>query len=144
MGSAIRQSTSGSGDASKKDPITKELYTLLKHGCRRRKRGNYHDSSGILLGCVSIEVRFGVIAERTRIGGLEADLMIGKAHKSALLVITDRATLFTRLEKVASREAESTEDTIKKMLERVPTSFIKTLTIDNDKGFTTPRRSATN
>jgi Transposase and inactivated derivatives, IS30 family len=52
--------------------------------------------------------------------------MMGKAHKSALLVITDRTTLLTRLTKV---------DTRKQMLSRIPKSFIKTLTVDNDKGF---------
>jgi len=117
------------------DPITKQLYTHLKHGRRRRKRGNDHDSRGILCGRVSIEERPEIVAERTRLGDLEADFMIGKAHKSALLVITDRATLLTRLKKVASREADLTEDTMTKMLEQIPKSFIKTLTLDNDKGF---------
>jgi len=55
---------------------------------------------------VSIEERPEIVAERTRLGDMEADFMIGKAHKSALLVITDRATLLTRLKKVASREAD--------------------------------------
>ena len=61
--------------------------------------------------------------------------MMGKAHKSALLVITDRATLLTRLKKVTTRQAEHTEATIVQMLARVPKAFIKTLTFDNDKGF---------
>ncbi|MDZ7755192.1 IS30 family transposase [Rhodohalobacter sp.] len=118
-----------------KDPVTRELYTHLKHGRRRRKRGNYNDSRGILTGRVSIEERPEIVEERTRLGDLEADFMIGKAHKSALLVITDRATLLTRLEKVSSREADPTETTIEKMLATVPKAFIKTLTLDNDKGF---------
>jgi len=84
---------------------------------------------------VGIEERPEIVAERTRLGDLEADFMMGKAHKSALLVITDRATLLTRLKKVAIREADPTEGTITNMFERVLTSFIKTLTLDNDKGF---------
>jgi IS30 family transposase len=118
-----------------KDPATKELYTHLKHGRRRRRRGNYHDSRGILTGRVSIEERHEIVAERTRLGDLEADFMIGKAHKSALLVITDRATLLTRLKKVPSRGADHTEAAIEAMLARIPKAFIKTLTFDNDKGF---------
>ena len=120
---------------TQKDPVTKELYKHLKHGRRRRKRGNYNDSRGILSERVGIEERPEIVAERTRLGDLEADFMMGKAHQSALLVITDRATLLTRLKKVTTRQAEHTEATIEQMLARVPKAFIKTLTLDNDKGF---------
>lgn len=61
--------------------------------------------------------------------------MVGKAHKSALLVITDRATLLTRLKRVTSRQADHTEAAIEQMLARIPKAFIKTLTLDNDKAF---------
>jgi len=91
-----------------KEPATKTLYKHLKHERRRRKRGNYNDSRGILNGRVFIEERPEVVDERSRLGDLEIDLMVGKAHKSALVVIIDRATLLTRL---------------------------KTVTIDNDKAF---------
>jgi len=122
-----------------KDPATAELYKHLRHGRRRRKRGNTNDSRGILSGRVGIEERPKVVDERTRLGDLEADFMMGKAHKSALLVITDRATLLTRLKKVTSRQADCTETTIEKMLAPVPKAFIKTLTLDNDKGFANHR-----
>ena len=118
-----------------KDPATAVLYKHLKHGRRRRKRGNYNDSRGILTGRVGIEECPTVVERRTRLGDLEADFMMGKAHKSALLVITDRATLLSRLKKVTSRQAECTETAIEQMLARVPKAFIKTLTLDNDKGF---------
>lgn len=84
---------------------------------------------------MSIEQRPEVVEERIRLGDLEGDFMVGKAHKSALLVITDRATLLTRLKKVTSRQADITETAIEQMLARLPKSFIKTLTLDNDKGF---------
>jgi len=118
-----------------KDPATAELYKHLKHGRRRRKRGNYNDSRGILTERVGIEQRPAIVEERTRLGDLEADFMVGKAHKSALLVITDRATLLTRLKKLTSRQADQTEAALENSLARVPKAFIKTLTVDNDKGF---------
>jgi IS30 family transposase len=118
-----------------KDPATKELYTHLKHGRRRRKRGNYNDSRGILTGRVSIEQRPEVVEERSRLGDLEVDLMVGKAHKSALVVIIDRATLLIRLKKITSRHADSTELAIEQCLARIPKPFIKTVTVDNDKAF---------
>ena len=118
-----------------KDPATKTLYKHLKHGRRRRKRGNYNDSRGILTGRVSIEERPQVADERSRLGDLEIDLMVGKAHKSALVVIIDRATLLTRLKKITSRHADSTELAIEESLARIPKTFIKTVTVDNDKAF---------
>lgn len=60
---------------------------------------------------------------------------MGKAHKSALLVLTDRATLLTALQKVTSRKAEGIADRITQRLGRIPSAFIKTLTFDNDKAF---------
>jgi IS30 family transposase len=68
--------------------------------------------------------------------------MVGKAHKSALLVITDRATLLTRLKKVTSRQADHTEAAIQQMLASIPKAFIKTLTLDNDKAFANHRSIA--
>src|SRR6056297_428023 len=125
-----------------KDPATKTLYKHLKHGRRRRKRGNTNDSRGILTGRVSIEERPQVVDERTRLGDLEIDLMVGKAHKSALVVIIDRATLLIRLKKITSRHADSTELAIEERLARIPKAFIKTVTVDNDKAFANHRSLA--
>jgi len=113
-----------------KDPDIADLYKQLKHGRRRRKWGNYYDSRGILTDRVGIEQRPEVVDKRIRLGDLEADFMMGKAHKSALLVITDRATLLTRLKKVDTRKADHTEVAIEQMLARVPKSLIKTLTVE--------------
>ncbi|MFO7845582.1 MAG: IS30 family transposase, partial [Balneolaceae bacterium] len=101
-----------------KDPATKELYTHLKHGRRRRKRGNYNDTRGILTERTSIEQRPKVVNERSRLGDVEIVLMVGKAHKSALVVITDRATLLTSLKKITSRHAELTKLAIEQSLAR--------------------------
>ena len=60
--------------------------------------------------------------------------MMGKAHKFILMVITDRATLLTRLKKVQTHQADHTEAVFEQVLARVPKASIKTLTIDNDKG----------
>lgn len=117
------------------DPHYGHLYKDLKHGRRKRKRGNYNDNRGILCNRVSIQQRPSIVEERSRLGDLEIDLMMGKAHKSALLVITDRATLLTGIEKVTSRKADFMSREILNKLRHIPTSFIKTLTVDNDKAF---------
>ncbi|MDZ7692106.1 MAG: IS30 family transposase [Balneolaceae bacterium] len=118
-----------------KDPTDKDLYKHLKHGARKAKRGNRQDSRGRIKGRVSIEQRPEVVEKRQRLGDIEVDLMMGKAHKSALLVLTDRTTLLTALEKVTSRKAEGIADRITQRLGRIPPAFIKTLTFDNDKAF---------
>jgi IS30 family transposase len=117
------------------DPSDKDLYTHLKHGCRKAKRGNRKDSRGTIKGRVSIQQRPQVVEERSRLGDIEVDLMMGKAHKSALLVLTDRATLLTKLQKVSSKKAEPMAEAIIDQLSEIPSGFIKTLTFDNDKAF---------
>lgn len=117
------------------DPTDKDLYKHLKHGCRKRKRGNYQDSRGRIKGRTSITTRPEVVEERTRLGDIEVDLMMGKAHKSALLVLTDRTTLLTKLQKVTSRKADPMASHIVRQLSDIPSGFIKTLTFDNDKAF---------
>lgn len=118
-----------------KDPEFSTLYRELKHGRRRRKRGNYQDSRGTLTDRTGIEQRPEVVEQRSRLGDVEIDLMVGKAHKSALVVITDRSTLLTTLKKITTRHAEHTEKAIIDSLARIPKAFIKTVTVDNDKAF---------
>jgi len=61
--------------------------------------------------------------------------MVGKANKSALVVIIDRATLLTWLKKITRRYADSAELAIEQYLTRVPKAFIKTVTVYKDKAF---------
>jgi len=121
------------------DPTDKNLYKHLKHGRGKRKRGNRTDNRGTIKGRVSITERPDVVDKRERLGDIEVDLMMGKAHKSALLVLTDRATLLTALEKVTSRNAKGIADRINQRLGRIPPAFIKTLTFDNHKDFARPQ-----
>lgn len=124
------------------DPADKNLYKHLKHGRRKRKRGNYQDRRGTIKGRVPITQRPQVVDQRTRLGDIEVDLMMGKVHKSALLVMTDRTTLLTALEKVTSRKAKGIAERITQRLGRLPSAFIKTLTFDNDKAFARHREIA--
>ena len=112
----------------------KKLYTHLKHGRRRRKRGNRKDTRGIIPGRTPISKRPKIVNRRTRLGDIEVDLMIGKDHKSALLVMTDRTTLHTRLKKLAGKHATQVKKAMIKTLKKVPYP-IKTLTFDNDMAF---------
>ncbi|MBU3744325.1 MAG: IS30 family transposase, partial [Sediminibacterium sp.] len=49
----------------------KKIYTHLKHGRRRRKRGNRKDSRGVIHNRVSIEKRPKIVERRSRPGDIE-------------------------------------------------------------------------
>lgn len=111
----------------------KKLYTKLKHGKRRRKRGNYKDSRGIIPNRVSIENRPKIVENRSRFGDIEADIIVGANHKSALLITTDRATIKTTIDKLKGRDAEQVSKIIIARMKKMPP--IKTMTFDNDQAF---------
>ena len=112
----------------------KKLYEYLRHGRRRRKRGNRKDTRGVIKNRTSIEKRPAVVSKRKRLGDFEVDLMMGKGHDGALLVLTDRATLHTRLTKIASKESRVVLDALKSTLMRNKYP-LRTFTFDNDKAF---------
>lgn len=113
----------------------RDLYRFLRHGRRRFKRGNYKNTRGAIKDRVSIEDRPKVVDNRTRIGDVEVDLMMGKDHKSALLVMTERATLITTLDKLEGKDSEIVKQLISQRISRIGNSWIKTMTFDNGKEF---------
>src|SRR5574343_36347 len=116
------------------DKDYKRIYLHLKHGRRRRKRGNRKDTRGIIPNRVQIEKRPKIVNKRIRPGDIEVDFMMGKNHKGALLVMTDRATLHTSLHKLCNRRSETVSRAIIKRLEQADYPM-HTVTFDNDLGF---------
>jgi IS30 family transposase len=116
------------------DKHYKRIYQDLKHGKRRRKRGNRKDSRGIIHNRVQIDKRPKIVQKRKRPGDIEVDFMMGKNHKGALLVMTDRATLHTSLHKLENRNSNTVSKTMIKSLLKSKHP-IHTITFDNDKGF---------
>jgi IS30 family transposase len=119
----------------KADMVYKDLYRFLRHGRRRFKRGNYKNTRGTIKDRVSIENRPEVVNSRIRLGDVEVDLMMGKNHKSALLVMTERATLITTLDKLEGKDSEVVSQLISQRISRIGKSWIKTMTFDNGKEF---------
>ena len=118
----------------KEDRQDKKLYMHLAHGRRRRKRGLRRDSRGIIPNRVSIENRPKIVNKRNRLGDFEVDLMMGKNHQGALLVMTDRASLKTKLTRLAGKDSLIIMREIKRRLISLK-GIVKTLTFDNDKAF---------
>lgn len=113
----------------------KNLYKYLRHGRRKRKRGNYNDNRGKIPNRISIDKRPKIVSKRKRFGDYEVDLMMGKNHKGAILVMTDRATLHTKLKKLHSKDSKEVRDGIISSLKAIKYKT-HTLTFDNDKAFT--------
>lgn len=113
----------------------KKLYELLRHGRMRRKRGNRKENRGALLSNrVPIEQRPVIVSKRIRPGDIEVDLMIGCMNRGVLLVMTDRATLHTRLKKLADRNSDKVGEAILECLNENNYNA-HTLTFDNDRAF---------
>jgi len=68
------------------------------------------------------------------LGDVEVDLMIGKNHKGSLLVITDRASLFTRIRKMESKKSNQIAKAIIEELSK-DNHKLETITFDNDLAF---------
>ena len=111
----------------------KTLYKYLKHGRRKRKRGNYKDSRGLIANRVSIEMRPKIVEKRKRFGDFEGDLIMGKNHKSALIVTLDRSILKTTINKITSKNPKKLARIIARRLKKMP--YLKTITFDNDQAF---------
>jgi len=112
----------------------KKIYQHLKHGKRRRRRGARKDDRGIIHHRVPIDKRPKIVNKRIRPGDIEVDFMMGKNHKGATLVMTDRATLHTSLHKLDNRHSEVVSKSIIKRLRELDYPM-RTVTFDNDKGF---------
>lgn len=126
----------------REDAIYKDLYKFLRHGRRRFKRGNYKNTRGVIKDRVSIEDRPDVVKNRTRLGDVEVDLMMGKDHKSTLLVMTERTTLVTTLDKLEGKDSKVVQELINKRILRIFSSWIKTMTFDNGKEFSEHKKIA--
>jgi IS30 family transposase len=105
------------------------------HRCqkRRRKRPGSYDRRGKIPNRKSIDERPEVVAQRTRLGDWEVDLMLGKDHQGALVTLTERKSRFTLLRKVASKQAKLVSQVIVDLLHWVAT--LESITADNGKEF---------
>jgi IS30 family transposase len=83
---------------------------------------------------VTIEKRPKIVEKRRRLGDMEVDFMMGKNHKGAVLVVTDRATLHTRLHILKGRNSKVVSKRIIHTY-RKANYPIHTFTFDNDQGF---------
>ena len=110
-----------------------DLHEHLRCQKPYRKRTGSYDRRGRIPNATSIEKRPKIVAERTRLGDWEVDLIIGKGNQGVVVTLTERKSRFTLLRRVVSKQADKVADVIIQLLRWVRHRF--TITADNGKEF---------
>ncbi len=113
-----------------------DLYTHLRHQNKpyRKRYGTARNRSGIP-NRVDIDERPEVANQRKRLGDWEADTIIGKHHKGAIVTLDERLSKLRLAAPLAGKKAQAVLDATIELLAPIKT-FVKTMTFDNGKEFT--------
>lgn len=130
----------GSCFAVSHETIYRYIYThrrdLIKYLARRHRRrqwrgGKYKNRKKVLIpGRIFIEDRPKEVEKRHSFGHYEADTMVSRESKVALLIVVERKTRIMRLKKLKQKSAACVRDGIIEILKKYKKS-IKTITYDN-------------
>ena len=109
-----------------------QLYRHLRRQKKYRKRGANGDKRGKMPQRKGIEERPAIVDGRERIGDWEADTIIGKGMKGAIVTLVDRKSRFLRMGLVEQRTKEAVKERIFELLKGYP---VHTITCDNGMEF---------
>ena len=118
-----------------------DLHKHLRCQKKRRKRYGRYDRRGKLPDRVSIEERPEIVDTRERLGDWEADTILGKGRRHAIVTLTERKSRLALLSKVERRTAELVGEAIIHLLQPL-TDLLHTITGDNGKEFAQHQRIA--
>jgi len=114
-----------------------DLYKHLRHQNKTyRKRygsSNKRSKNGIP-DRVDIDERPDIVNNRERVGDWEADTIIGKNHRGAIVTLDERKSKLRLAMPTGTKAARSVTDAIKLLFTPIQ-AFIKTVTFDNGKEF---------
>ncbi len=110
----------------------RNLIPCLVRAHRRRKRLNGIQRKMLRIPLrTPISMRPEAIKLRQELGHWEGDTMIGARNKSALQVLVERKTRYTRLTKLSAKDAESMRSATTKALGSYPQKARRSITYDN-------------
>lgn len=113
--------------------------TLYRHLRRRRKfrrrQKRYGAGRRFLPGRVGIAERPRIVAERSRFGDWEADLILGRRGLGAIATHVERKSRYLMVSRLSDRKAETFNAAALLSYQRVPQFLRQTLTLDNGKAF---------
>lgn len=112
-----------------------KLYLNLPHrGRKKQKRANKNDYRGLIPQRVDISQRPAVVDERSRLGDIEADTVVGRSRSGNLVTMTERKTGFLWAELVPTLETDVVCPAVIHQL--LPfKDIVKTITFDNGREF---------
>ena len=110
------------------------LWKSLRCQKQRKKRYGKIERRGIIPNRLSIEDRPSIVETRSRIGDWEADTIIGKNHRQAIVSIVERKSGFTLIRKVERKTAQAVAEAMTSLLKPFR-SKVHTVTSDNGKEF---------
>ena len=111
------------------------LYKKLRHQNKKyRKRYGTADNRTGIANRVDIDERPEAANNRERVGDWEADTIIGKNHKGAIVTLDDRKSKLRLAAPLAGKKASPVKDAINELLSPIK-PFVKTMTFDNGKEF---------
>ena len=118
-----------------------DLHKHLRCQKKRRKRYGSYARRGKLPDRVSIEERPEIVDTRERLGDWEADTILGKGRRHAIVTLTERKSRLALLRKVERRTAEHVGEAIIHLLQPL-IDLLHTITGDNGKEFAKHQRIA--
>ena len=110
------------------------LWKNLRSQKLRKKRYGKAERRGTIPNRVSIDDRAAIVETRSRIGDWEADTVIGKNHRQAIVSIVERKTGFTLIQKVERKTALAVSQAMIGLL-KPHRKKVHTITSDNGKEF---------
>ena len=103
---------------------------------KRRKRGQGKSRRGPCIpNRVGIEKRPEIVQQRARFGDWEADTIVGANKKGYIVSLVERKSRLLVSRKVSSKKADVVAKAIVEALEKMPASWVKTITFDNGTEF---------
>jgi len=100
---------------------------------KRKSRKLVHEKCGMIPDMIPIHQRPPEVADRLVPGHWEGDLIIGKAHKSAVGTLVERTTRFLLIVRLQGKDAESVRKAFAKAMKQLPESLTLSLTYDRGK-----------
>ncbi len=110
------------------------LWTHLRCQKKRKKRYGKTERRGQIPNRLFIEERPAIVEQRERIGDWEADTIIGKNHRQAIVSIVDRKSGMTLIRKVERKTAEAVGEAMIALLKPFRKK-VHTITSDNGREF---------
>jgi transposase, IS30 family len=112
-----------------------ELYKHLRHQRKtyRKRYGSAHNRTGIP-DRRDIDERPAEVNTRERVGDWEADTVIGKNHKGAVITLDERKSKLRLAAPLPGKKAKYVKEAIITLLSPVK-QFVETITFDNGKEF---------